>query len=122
MSKGDGDETPDRSGDKLTPEEAYNLTENKGFKGTTVAKMFDVSSAYVSQQKNSYKNALNDGRQEGRKSVEPSDFDKNELENALNDKQEDEDVYECQECGREMDYMEYENCPECGANLGWNKI
>lgn len=122
MSDGDGEQQPDRTDEKLTPEEAYNLTENKGFKGKTVAKMFGVSSAYVSQQKSSYKTALNDGRQEGRNSVTASDFDQQTLENALNDKRDDEDVYECQECGKEMDYMEYEQCPNCGTKLGWNQL
>lgn len=116
------DGVEDRSGEQLTPKEAYNLTENQGMKGKTVGKMFDISGARVSQLKNQYEEGLNDGRKEGRNSVEPSDFGREELENALSDKKEDDDIYECPTCEKEMDYMEYDECPNCGTNLGWSQL
>lgn len=118
MSDGDTDPPEDRSDQKLTQKEAYNLTQNQGMKTTTVAKIYDVSPSYVSQQKKAYEEAL----ETGKGMASPGDFEKDELESALEDKQSDDDEYECSQCGRSLDYMENDNCPNCDTPLGWSDL
>lgn len=112
------DEEPDRSNEKLTPKEAYDLTENQGLTQNAVAHMFDVSQGYVSQRKKEH----TESAEVGKSQVSPGDFEKGELEQALSDKKSDDDEYECPECGYTMDYMENEQCPECGTNFAWDQL
>lgn len=107
---------------KLTPQRAFELTENKGLKGSEVASMYDVSESWVSQLKNSYKDAKESGYNEGKESVSPTDFAREKLEDALADKQEDDDRYECPNCENQFGYMEYEECPKCDAKLPWDAV
>lgn len=107
---------------KLTPQRAYELTEDRGLKGKEVASMYDVSPSWVSQLKNDYESAHESGYESGRESVSPDDFGREELEAALSDKQEESDEYECPNCSQTFGYMEYEECPSCGAKLPWDKV
>lgn len=114
----ENDSVEDRSGDKLTPEEAYQLTEEKGYAGKTVAKMFDVSPGWVSQQKNEFKKGI----EKGRDSVSPNDFGREDLETALADKKSEDDEYDCPNCDRSYDYMEVETCDNCGTPFNWDAL
>lgn len=115
-------EVSDRSDEKLTPKEAYQLTEEQGMKGKTVAKMFDVSPSYVSQRKNEYEEA----REDGRESVEPTDFERETLEEALSDEEPESNPYEneCPRCHAMIpapDTAGEHDCPECGEPILWDE-
>lgn len=121
MGEDPADDLPeDRSDDKLTPKEAYNLTERQGLKGKTVAKMFDVSPGYVSQRKGEYEEAREDGRED----VDPTDFEMEDLEEALADKEPESNPYEneCPACSAMIpspDSAGENDCPECGETILW---
>lgn len=117
----DDTEVQDRSDEKLTPKEAYQLTEQQGLMGKTVARMFDISQSRVSQLKGQYE----EGLQEGRESVDPTDFSTEELEEAISD-EEEENPYEhtCLHCNAIIpspDSPGVHPCPECGGDLKWSE-
>jgi hypothetical protein len=117
---GENEPPEDRSDEQLTPKEAYNLTENQGLMGKTVAKMFDVSPSYVSQKKSQYDEAHTDGRE----SVTPEDFDTEELKSALGDETPDNNPYEstcprCEEPISKPNGPGIHDCPECGKPVEW---
>lgn len=121
-----GESVNDRSDEKLTPKEAYTLTVDNGMKGVTVAKMFDVTPAYVSQRKSQYEEAKNDGVE----SVTPDRFEEEELRDALEDKPPEDNPYEttmCPRCSGEIMETEKPNeagnhpCPLCGEVIQWDE-
>lgn len=116
-----GETVKDRSDESLTPQEAWRLTEEQGMMGKTVAKMFDISPARVSQLKGQYK----EGIQEGRESVTPSDFSEDELKEAIGDDP-TESPYEnecpaCEEIIPAPETPGQHPCPECGETLEWGE-
>lgn len=120
-----GNEDPkseDRSDEKLTPKMAYNLTEEQGYMGKVVADMYDVTPGYVSQLKSEYKSAV----EEGKSSVEPSDFSTDELKTAIKDESPDENPFgsNCPVCESAIptpDTAGQHPCPECGEVLEWSE-
>lgn len=116
----------DRSDETLSPKQAYNLTEEQGMMGKTVAKMFDVSPSRVSQLKSQYK----EGIEKGKESVSPSDFEADELRSALGDEAPEENPYDgtaCPICDEHISVAEYpdsagiHDCPHCGNEIRWSE-
>lgn len=119
---GESTENPigDRGDERLTPKKAYTLTEQKDHLGRHVAEAYGVSEGYVSQQKGDYK----EGMEEGRQSVSPSDFEAEELRDAIGDDEPENDPYEneCPLCGELIpspDNAGKHDCPECGETIEW---
>jgi len=117
----DSGQVEDRTDEKLTPQDAYTLTEENGIPNKAVAEMYDVSPSWVSQQKNAYEEARNEGRQ----SVSPNDFEPEELEEALSD-EETENPYEnsCPLCNAVIpapDTAGIHECLECGEPIEWDE-
>lgn len=111
----------DRSGETLTPQEAHRLRDEVGLQNKSVAKMFGVSESRVSQLYNQYKEA----RDEGRESVDPTDFEAEELERAIEDKESESPYHtDCPHCGEGIpvpDSAGQHDCPECGVTLSWDE-
>lgn len=120
-SSGGKDGVEDRADETLTPQEAYKLTEEQGLKGKTVGKMFDITPSRVSQLKGQYK----EGLEQGKDSVDPSDFSADELQEALGDDPTDNPYkHTCPECNKVIDAPDSagrEPCPECGTELEWSE-
>lgn len=102
----------------LSPSRAYELSETQGLSYREIAGMYDTSKSTVQRRVKEHKKSADVGRD----SVAPTDFERSQLESALEDKKQDEDEYECSECGKSMDYMEYDTCPNCGTALGWTEL
>lgn len=109
------------SDSKLTGEKAYNLYHEKGYTQKQIGEKFNVSQSYVSQLINTYDEALDKGKEQGKEQVDPTDFDPDTLENALKDKKSKEDEYNCGTCGAEVQYLDPE-CPECENTLQWGAL
>lgn len=111
----------DRSNETLTPQEAYRLREDVGLQNKTVAQMFDVTPGYVSQLYSQYE----DAKEEGKSEVEVSDFERTELEEAIQDKETESPYHTaCPACDESIPTPETAGqnpCPECGETLNWDE-
>lgn len=122
MAPKDATETDeDRSDETLTPKEAWRLTEEKGRLGKEVAAIFDISEARVSQLKSQYQ----EGLEEGKQSVEPGDFEAEELKEALGDSATDNQYeHTCPRCNGIIDSPDSagtHDCPKCGEPIEWDE-
>lgn len=105
--------------------EWHKMYHEQGMTQAQIAEEYDASQSTVSRVLNAYEDGKETGREkgkkEGRESVDPSDFDRETLESALNDDKDDDDEYTCSNCSASVEYME-ETCPECGAGFNWDAI
>lgn len=112
----------DRSDERLTPKKAWKHTEKDDHLGKVVADAYGVSAGYVSQLKGDYQ----DGMEAGKESVSPSDFEAEELRDAIGDDEPEHDPYEhsCPLCGELIpspDSAGNHECPECGDIIQWEE-
>lgn len=108
--------------EKLTGEKAHNLYNEKGRTQSQIAEKYGVSQSYVSQLISGYESGLSKGREKGKEEADPSAFDRETLADALSDKENSEDLYDCHNCSNKLEYMEAETCPECDARLNWSAV
>lgn len=120
-NQGQDPEIEDRSDETLTPGEAYRLREDVGLQNKTIAKMFGITPGRASQLYNDYEEAVD----EGRNSVDASDFPAEDLEAALEDTEAESRMdAKCPACGEPIpkpDEAGAEDCPECSTTLNWSE-
>lgn len=117
---GDGgpDDGPDRSNENLVPKRAYVLSKEQGLSQREIAGMYDIGKSTVRRRIKEHEESM----EVGKESVSASDFERDQLESALEDKSKDDDQFECSGCGKSMDYMEFDVCPNCDTRLGWTDL
>ena len=100
----------------LTGRLAYELHNEQGITQTRLAEVYDVTQPTVSRRIKTYR----DGIEAGKESVDPSQFDRDDLRNALSDAETD-DPYTCGTCGSEVAYLQ-PRCNECDGTLNWGGL
>ena len=100
----------------LTGKLAYELHEEQGIPQTRLAEAYDCSQPTVSRRIKTYR----DGIDAGRESVDPSQFDRDDLRNALTNAETD-DPYTCGTCGGEVAYLQ-PRCNQCDGTLNWGGL
>lgn len=125
-TQAEGNSGSDRSNETLTPKTAYRLTKEQGLTQTEVGDMFGVTQPRVSTLVSQYEEA----KQEGRESVSPDDFSREELESVLADEEPEDNPFEsveCPACGADIAKGEAPNsagkhpCPHCGTKIEWGE-
>lgn len=107
-----------RDDETLSPSRAYELSENQDLSYREIGSMYDTSKSTVQRRVKEHKKSADVGRE----SVSATDFERSQLEEALDDKKQDDDEYECSNCGKSLEYMEFDACPNCDTKLGWTEI
>lgn len=106
----------DETNDELTPKRAHELKE-QGMSYREIGNLYDLSKDTARRRKV----AFDDAYEAGKKDVSPTDFEAEELTNALNDKEDAHNPFEtadCPACG--ADVRVDEDCEDCGAELDWS--